>query len=127
MMRLRSGVIGWRSAWLPSRRSTADQRGAFVIRVAGHVRSGRSTRICSWNGRYLCVGMPDGFWVFSMMMSLPVVEESGRQQAPRRGRPLERGLVAAAKQEKHAEAHTGKLAGMTGRAEARRGGKEWDS
>jgi hypothetical protein len=30
------------------------------------VRSGRSTRICSWNGRYLWVGMPEGCCMFFM-------------------------------------------------------------
>ena len=47
MMRLRSGLIGSMSAWLPSRRSTAHQRGALVMRASGHVRSGRCTAICS--------------------------------------------------------------------------------
>ena len=61
MMRLRSGLIGSMSAWLPSRRSTAHQRGAFVMRASGHVRSGRWTAICSWYGRYLWTGMPEGF------------------------------------------------------------------
>ena len=42
MRRLRSGVIGSISAWLPSRRSTAHQRGAAVVTVSGHVRSGRA-------------------------------------------------------------------------------------
>src|SRR5699024_5232241 len=47
-------------AWLPSRRSTAHQRGARVMRREGQVRSGSSTRICSWKGRYLWIGMPEG-------------------------------------------------------------------
>ena len=34
MRRLRSGVIGSIRAWLPSRRSTAHQRGAFVVTVS---------------------------------------------------------------------------------------------
>ena len=42
--RLRSGVIGSMSAWLPSRRSVLSQRGAFVSRWSGHVRS----RMSSW-------------------------------------------------------------------------------
>ncbi len=50
MMRLRSGLIGSMSAWLPSRRSTAHQRGAFVMRASGHVRSG------SVDGDLLVVG-----------------------------------------------------------------------
>src|SRR5690625_7095543 len=44
---LRSTSIGSIRAWLPSRRSTAHQRGACVIRLVGHVRSGSSTLICS--------------------------------------------------------------------------------
>ncbi|CAM5780656.1 hypothetical protein CPER28S_00642 [Cellulomonas persica] len=57
---LRAGFIGSIRAWLPSRRSTAHQRGAFVMRASGHRRSGRSTLMISWNGRYLWIGMPDG-------------------------------------------------------------------
>ena len=57
---LRAGFIGSMRAWLPSRRSTAHHRGACSIRASGHVRSGRSTRICSWNGRYLWIGIPEG-------------------------------------------------------------------
>ena len=60
MMRLRSGLIGSMRAWLPSRRSTAHQRGASVMRFVGQVRSGRSTANCSWYGRYLWIGMADG-------------------------------------------------------------------
>ena len=41
--RLRSGDIGSISAWLPSRRSTAHQRGAASIRRLGQARSGSST------------------------------------------------------------------------------------
>ncbi len=52
MRRLRSGLIGSIRAWLPSRRSTAHQRGAFVMRLSGQVRSGRSTgSTISWNAR----------------------------------------------------------------------------
>ncbi len=72
MMRLRSGLIGSMSAWLPSRRSTAHQRGASGIRRAGQVRSGRSTAICSWNGRYLWMGIPLGVCVLFMVVSSSV-------------------------------------------------------
>ncbi len=48
MRRLRSGLIGSISAWLPSRRSTAHHWGAFVTRFVGQVRSGRSTVNCCW-------------------------------------------------------------------------------
>ena len=40
MRRLRSGLIGSISAWLPSRRSTAHHCGARVIFLSGQVRSG---------------------------------------------------------------------------------------
>ena len=62
MRSLRSEFIGSMSAWLPSRRSTAHHRGARVMRRVGQVRSGSSTWICSWKGRYLWVGMPEGCW-----------------------------------------------------------------
>ena len=45
MVRLRAGLIGSISAWLPSRRSVDSQRGAFVTALAGQVRSGRSTAL----------------------------------------------------------------------------------
>jgi hypothetical protein len=54
-------------AWFPSRRSTAHQRGAVVMRFDGQVRSGRSTVNCSWYGRYLWIGMPEGCCVFFMV------------------------------------------------------------
>ena len=44
MVRLRDGLIGSISAWLPSRRSVDSQRGAVVIVLPGQVRSGRSYR-----------------------------------------------------------------------------------
>ncbi len=43
MRRLRAGVIGSISAWLPSRRSVDSQRGALVIFWSGQVRSGTTT------------------------------------------------------------------------------------
>ena len=54
MRRLRAGSIGSISAWLPSRRSTEHQRGAFVSFLSGHVRSGSSR---GTNGRYLSKGI----------------------------------------------------------------------
>ena len=57
---LRAGFIGSIRAWLPSRRSTAHHRGAFVACAAGQVRSGRSTANWVWNGRYLWTGSPEG-------------------------------------------------------------------
>jgi hypothetical protein len=68
MIRLRSGLIGSMSAWLPSRRSTAHQRGAVVMRFVGQVRSGRSTAICSWYGRYLWIGMAEAAWLFLIVL-----------------------------------------------------------
>ncbi|CAB4922683.1 unannotated protein [freshwater metagenome] len=58
--RLRSGVIGSISAWLPSRRSTAHQRGATVVVRSGQVRSGSGTAA---NGAYLPIGIAEGCWV----------------------------------------------------------------
>ena len=46
--RLRSVSIGSISAWLPSRRSTLHHRGALVITLLGHVRSGSGIGV---NGR----------------------------------------------------------------------------
>ena len=43
MVRLRDGLIGSISAWLPSRRSVDSHRGAAVMVLPGQVRSGRST------------------------------------------------------------------------------------
>ena len=57
MRRLRTGSIGSMSAWLPSRRSTAHHRGAFVSLRSGHVRSGSSSGTNAWyfsNG--ICFG-----------------------------------------------------------------------
>ena len=71
MTRLRSGFIGSMSAWLPSRRSTAHQRGAVVMCLLGQVRSGRSTENCSWYGRYLWIGIADADCVFFMVSLLP--------------------------------------------------------
>ena len=107
MMRLRSGLIGSMSAWLPSRRSTAHQRGAFVMRRVRPRAVGQSRRAnCSWYGRYLWIGIPEGFWVFSMMVALFSRREvSGPTTSSATRKALERGLVAAAKKEKRAEAH----------------------
>src|SRR5674476_1223255 len=54
---LRDGVMGSMSAWLPSRRSVDSHRGAWVIFMAGHVRSGRSI---GTKGVYRLNGMGDG-------------------------------------------------------------------
>ena len=43
MRRLRAGLIGSISAWLPSRRSTAHHSGALVATLSGQVRSGTDT------------------------------------------------------------------------------------
>jgi hypothetical protein len=42
MRRLRAGLIGSISAWLPSRKSVDSQRGAVVMVLPGQVRPGRS-------------------------------------------------------------------------------------
>ena len=57
MRSLRAGVMGSMRAWLPSRRSTAHQRGAWVMTVLGHVRSGRSMGA---NGVYRPKGIAEG-------------------------------------------------------------------
>ena len=54
MRRFRSGSMGSMRAWLPSRRSTEHQRGAFVSFLSGQVRSRSSS---GTNGRYLSNGM----------------------------------------------------------------------
>ena len=48
MRRLRSGSIGSMSAWLPSRRSTLHQSGAFSMRLFGQVRSSRTSGSQGW-------------------------------------------------------------------------------
>src|ERR1700751_2981940 len=67
MRRLRAGLIGSISAWLPSRRSTAHHRGARVITRSGQVRSAtRMGSTSSANGRYRLTGIdapPCGFHV----------------------------------------------------------------
>src|SRR5215470_7354069 len=50
MRRFRSGSIGSMRAWLPSRRSTEHQRGAFTSFLSGQIRSGSSSGM---KGRYL--------------------------------------------------------------------------
>ena len=57
MVRLRAGLIGSISAWLPSRRSVDSHRGAAVMVLPGQVRSGRCT---GRNGVYRWQGMPLG-------------------------------------------------------------------
>ncbi len=57
MRRLRSGDIGSMSAWLPSRRSTAHQRGAVSTCRVGQARSGRSIRNCCRYGWYRAYGI----------------------------------------------------------------------
>src|SRR6201999_1274572 len=60
MRRLRAGLIGSISAWLPSRRSTAHHRGAFSITRSGQVRSGtRMGSTSSANGRYRLTGIEE--------------------------------------------------------------------
>ena len=55
--RLRDGVIGSIRAWLPSRRSTAHQRGACSMARSGQVRSASATGA---KGRYRWNGMAEG-------------------------------------------------------------------
>jgi hypothetical protein len=106
MRRLRSGDIGSIRAWLPSRRSTAHQRGAAATCRVGHWRSGRSTANCFWYGAYRSKGIALGRCVAKGpltvdMWLLQEESEARRRRAstPRRGAGLEWGLVAAAKEE----------------------------
>ena len=103
MRSLRSEFIGSMRAWLPSRRSTAHQRGALSMRFVGHVRSGSSKGICSWNGTYFWNGIPDVCWgwIIAALSSSAFRSVSGRtRETPRRGGPGS-GLVAAEKEEAH--------------------------
>nr|VTO95999.1 hypothetical protein BIN_B_01282 [Mycobacterium riyadhense] len=60
MRRLRAGLIGSISAWLPSRRSTAHHRGARSITRSGQVRLGtRMGSTSSANGRYRLTGIAE--------------------------------------------------------------------
>ena len=54
---LRSWSIGLTRAWLPSRRSTLHQMGAWVMTVPGQVRSGRSMGA---KVRYFSMGIRPG-------------------------------------------------------------------
>src|SRR5215469_1422557 len=57
MARFLAGDIGSMSDWLPSLRSVDSHRGALVIDLPGHCRSGRSTGL---KGAYRWQGMPLG-------------------------------------------------------------------
>ena len=84
----RSGLIGSMRAWLPSRRSTAHQRGALLMTWVGQVRSGRSTAIWSWKGTYFVTGIPDGCcgWIIvSPYVSLLSVLSLGNADSATRG------------------------------------------
>ena len=97
MRSLRSEFIGSMRAWLPSRRSTAHQRGAFSMRFVGHVRSGSSNGICSWKGVLLerhsrrLLGVDHRVTLF-VCVSLGVRPDTGNSATrragirPRRGR-----------------------------------------
>ena len=97
---LRSASIGSMRAWLPSRRSTAHQRGAWVITWSGQVRSGTWTSSCSWNGTYFWVGMPEGCWgwITGLRPSHFVGVQPVQQKLRDEGRPIS-GPAAAAKEE----------------------------
>ena len=47
-----ASVMGLTRAWLPSRRSDEAHRGALVMRLSGHVRSGRLTEAKGLQGGY---------------------------------------------------------------------------
>ena len=72
--------IGMARAWLPSRRSTLHQTGAWVRTRLGHWRSGKWT---GGNGRYLV----DGFFEHgSFDLFVSAVRQSGKQKPHRRVR-----------------------------------------
>src|SRR5690348_15092539 len=98
---LRSEFMGSMRAWLPSRRSTAHQRGALSIRLVGHVRSGKSTAICSWNDTYLPNGIPDGVWGWSTSLTSSSVDSRSQPDTANSATREAEGLgpVAAAKEE----------------------------
>ena len=117
MMRLRSGLIGSMSAWLPSRRSTAHQRGCrrdalgrpgAVGQVDADLLVERTVPVDRHRGRLLGVLHGVLFSLVGWMVS--------RRRTPRRGRPG-LGLVAAAKEKqtvKHEPRLTpGRSAGAT--------------
>ena len=65
MRRLRAGLIGSISAWLPSRRSTAHHSGALSMTLSGQVRCCTDTdSTSSAKLRYRLVGMDVRRWVF---------------------------------------------------------------
>ena len=51
--------MGSMRAWFPSRRSVLIHRGARVMRLSGHVRSGRATGLTSRKARYFAAGMAE--------------------------------------------------------------------
>ena len=67
MRRLRAGLIGSISAWLPSRRSTAHHSGALVMTRSGQLRSAsRMGSTSSANGRYRLTGIDEPRWGFQL-------------------------------------------------------------
>ncbi|MEH3138618.1 MAG: hypothetical protein PGN37_00240 [Mycobacterium kyogaense] len=65
MRRLRAGLIGSISAWLPSRRSTAHHSGATSMTLSGQVRSVSATGSTSAAKlRYRLTDIADARWVF---------------------------------------------------------------
>ena len=107
MRSFRCGVMGSISAWLPSRRSTAHQRGAFVITALGQVRSGRSMGVKGWyrGGRAWLTAFERWPSRIRLLMSRRAPRSkwgpgAGHAQPPRRGgRKL--GLAAAAKEQEN--------------------------
>ena len=77
ILRLRAGSMGSIRDWFPSRRSVDSHRGAWVIRLEGHCRSGRSTGFVSRNARYLTVGIPEpaGRGTFDVVFTPSVYED----------------------------------------------------
>ena len=104
MRSLRSEFIGSMRAWLPSRRSTAHQRGALVMRLVGQVRSGQlDGDLLVERARTSGTACPRAAGGGSSLHSLRLRFArcpAGQRQTPRRGGPGS-GLVAAEKEEAH--------------------------
>ena len=86
MARLAWGPMGSMRDWLPSRRSVLSQRGAWVMRLSGQVRSGRSMLTTSRKGRYLANGIPEGCWGAGRALRIGVLLGSGASWFRRRFR-----------------------------------------
>jgi hypothetical protein len=95
--RLRSMDIGSISAWLPSRRSTAHQRGARVTSRVGHCRSGSETSNCLLYGAYRWIGirLPRCWAMGSAVTAVSVMGSGSKSHVARVLRKVESERVAS--------------------------------